>query len=294
MKTITTVFKSILLLLLTGLFLIPVQAKEQQTTGTITIVPADLKDGHIIPDTTFRLYKAEDLKNQEGIPDSEFIRQLNALTAADLQSDQSNHLADLKEYLMTHSLPGRTASAQKDGNVVFDNVEPGVYLILLQESIPGYSDPELIVTRLPSNDPGDLIGNYDVKVYPKLNPVQTMNLKVEKVWNIGKEKSVLPESITVHLLLEGNEVDQIVLSENNSWKHTFENLPESDAYTVKEDKVKGFTDTYSKRDNTWTITNTGELADTGENQYILPAMAICGGTLFAAGLILRAIRRKSL
>src|SRR5699024_229109 len=65
-----------------------------------------------------------------------------------------------------------------------------------------------------------------------------------------------PESITVRLLANGEEVDQIVVKAENEWKYSFADLPkfengEEINYTVQEDEV----DDYSTEIDGFNITN---------------------------------------
>ena len=67
---------------------------------------------------------------------------------------------------------------------------------------------------------------------------------VDKVWNDGSDHS--GESVTVHLLANGIQIQSVTLNEENDWKHIWENLPEKDAngktvtYTVREATVPGY------------------------------------------------------
>ena len=71
----------------------------------------------------------------------------------------------------------------------------------------------------------------------------TTDITVTKEWDDEDDLAGFrPESVTVILLADGEEVGTIDLSEENKWTHTFENLPENAAgekieYTVKETKV---------------------------------------------------------
>ena len=67
---------------------------------------------------------------------------------------------------------------------------------------------------------------------------------VEKVWSDGKNHS--SDTITAYLLANGVRIQSVVLSDANKWKHTWKNLPKTDAdgnevvYTVREATIPGY------------------------------------------------------
>ena len=89
-------------------------------------------------------------------------------------------------------------------------------------------------------------------------------VQVEKVWSDSNDRSRMrPESITIHLLRNGEEIKTKTVTEANDWKWTFDNLDKFDAndkeykYTIKEDTVPFYTSAESKdADGNTVITNT--------------------------------------
>jgi hypothetical protein len=71
----------------------------------------------------------------------------------------------------------------------------------------------------------------------------------EKVWYDGLDHS--GDSVTVHLLANGVQIQSVVLDSTNEWHHVWENLPAKDAdgrtvtYTVREATVPGYVGTVS-------------------------------------------------
>jgi len=67
---------------------------------------------------------------------------------------------------------------------------------------------------------------------------------VEKKWDDSENHS--NDAVTVYLLANGNRIQSVILSEANGWRHTWTNLPKTDAagnkviYTVREATVPGY------------------------------------------------------
>ena len=73
-------------------------------------------------------------------------------------------------------------------------------------------------------------------------------VSVNKIWNDEDNKNgKRPESITVNLLADGEEIAEILLNEQTGWSYTFENLyvyaedGHEILYTITEDAVTGYT-----------------------------------------------------
>ena len=89
-------------------------------------------------------------------------------------------------------------------------------------------------------------------------------VQVEKVWADSNDRSRMrPESITIHLLRNGEEIKTKTVTEADDWKWTFDNLDKFDAndkeykYTIKEDTVPFYTSAESTdADGNTVITNT--------------------------------------
>ena len=79
------------------------------------------------------------------------------------------------------------------------------------------------------------------------NTLITTEVEGEKIWEDFADKwNLRPDTITINLLVNGEEVEDIVISEEDNWEYKFANLPKYDKngneikYTVSEDKVKGY------------------------------------------------------
>lgn len=79
-------------------------------------------------------------------------------------------------------------------------------------------------------------------------------LTVHKVWDDNGYPG-RPDSVTVHLLRDGKEYEEIELSKDNQWTYTWDDLDDRYDWSVKEDVPAGYEETYKTEDNTIFITN---------------------------------------
>ena len=110
-----------------------------------------------------------------------------------------------------------------------------------------YADGEEIVYTVKEVDVPD---GYDatvegLKITNTHKPAET-TVSGSKTWNDGDNRDGLrPESITINLLADGEEVAELVVTAENGWEWTFEGLPvyadgQEIVYTITEDEVKGY------------------------------------------------------
>jgi uncharacterized surface anchored protein len=113
------------------------------------------------------------------------------------------------------------------------------------------------------------------------------------VWNTDKSTAAA-KAVTVQLLKNGTVVKTATLNAQNNWQITYTNMPQSDAYSIKEENVpKGFTATYKRAGNVFTVTNTSTLIQTGQIIWPIPTLAISGLLFIAVGIALLQKKRKT-
>lgn len=118
-----------------------------------------------------------------------------------------------------------------------------------------YSIKEDVIENYKSEITGDATSGYVVKN----TNTEKLSVPVTKQW-IGKAT----DAVEVKLLADGQEKESAVLTAEDSWQHTFKNLPKYDetdgheiVYTVDEVKVDGYTTGISgTAEEGFTITNT--------------------------------------
>src|SRR5699024_9676314 len=104
-----------------------------------------------------------------------------------------------------------------------------------------------------------------------LEPGKT-EVTVDKVW-----KGEAEEEVTIHLLEDGEKVDEVTLSEGNDWTHTFTDLPvvhdikdeKAIEYTIEEVEIDGYKSniTGNAKDG-FTVTNTQTTEVTGTKTWV--------------------------
>src|SRR5699024_7840689 len=93
---------------------------------------------------------------------------------------------------------------------------------------------------------------------------EVTDILVNKTWDDkNNQDGVQPDSVTVNLLANGEEVKTAEVSAVSDWQHTFTDLPvyengEKITYTITENEVDGYSTTITKNEenNLFNITNT--------------------------------------
>ena len=141
------------------------------------------------------------------------------------------------------------------------------------EGLPKFAAGEEIVYTITEDAVDGYTAVVDGYNVTNTHSPETVDISGGKTWADGNDQDGLrPESITVRLLADGEEVDSVTVSEANGWTWHFENLPTYAAgqeitYTITEDAVDGYTgvvDGYS-------ITNTHvpeTIAVSGEKTWV--------------------------
>ena len=213
-----------------------------------------------------------------------------------------------------------TAKNDTVGAYSFDDVEidqPGTYHYTIEEMNAGkevagiaYTNHQYHVEAVVNKDGKGGLNVDSVKVTNENNQVvkdqsvvvktsqdlsltnqAVKSLKVNKVWNDqGHSDTIQP--VTVHLVKNGKVVEgqSIVLSNDNQWSGSFDNLPIKDSqgnlnvYTVKEDKVDYYKTQYiQNEDGSITITNT-YIDPTAVDVQLVAKKNLVGGKVLSAGM----------
>ena len=168
------------------------------------------------------------------------------------------------------------------GQVTFDNLTLGLYLVSQTSPAPGYSTFDNFLVVLP--EARDNTWHYSIEALPKTAIIKVIDLSVKKVWN--NNNYAISDYVTINLLKGEELIDTIQLNPENNWTHTWESLPESDEYSVEEiDIPNGYQATYRFENNTFIVTNTNTLVQTGNNLLLIEFLALFGIIFIVIGII---------
>ncbi|MBR0472988.1 MAG: Cna B-type domain-containing protein, partial [Methanosphaera sp.] len=130
------------------------------------------------------------------------------------------------------------------------------------KNLPKYENGEEIsytITETPVPQYTTTVTNENNKVIIRnVHIPETINITINKVWkDNNNQDGIRPDRIRVALLKNGEEIDRVTLSENNSWKYTFKDLDKNYngkpiKYTIDE---IGIPTGYKVQYNGYTITN---------------------------------------
>lgn len=177
------------------------------------------------------------------------------------------------------------------GKVTFTNLPLGLYFVKQTGSVAGYAPCTSFLVTIPNLNADGYV--YDVDASPKTDIAKLTDITIRKVWNTDASAKAA-DSVTVHLLKDGVVVEIATLSQQNNWQVAYKDMPESDAYSIKETDVpKGFTATYSQEGYVFTVTNTATLAQTGQLIWPIPMLAVSGILFIAVGLMLLQKKRET-
>ncbi len=191
---------------------------------------------------------------------------------------------------MQHNISSTKITTSFDGSAQCIDLPLGLYFVKQTNFVDGFTPCKSFLVTLPQNNNGNYV--YDVNASPKTEIAKLSTITIKKEWNTNKATAVT-ESVTVQLLNDGKVVKTAKLSKENNWQITYKNMPQSDAYTIKEINVpKGFTATYKQKNSVFTVTNTSTLIQTGQLMWPIPVFAISGMLLILIGLWLLCKKKR--
>lgn len=261
--------------------------------GSITIAPRSVDGEHeIIGGSEFTIYYVAELVSENynlafalNSPFSDSGIDVSDINAPGLTKE-------LSDYINQHEITGITESANEEGNVIFSELQLGLYLAVQTGVSNGHYAAEPFLVCVPMSNEQGTGWVYDIEASPKVENSELINITCIKVWNDGDDTSSRPASITVKLYRGEALVDTVVLNEENSWTHTWTDLPISDDYHIEEVGVDGYVVSYQQDGYVFTITNTPKLVQTGQLNWPVPLLAGCGIAVFAIGWALVFLKKK--
>ena len=171
--------------------------------------------------------------------------------------------------------PLESGKTDADGRLVFGKdkpLKPGLYLVIghrhRQDGRIYTAQPFMV--QLPSLDENGL-WLYDITAAAKHESrpeggggggggggSADTSRKVLKVWNDAGNEQQRPESITVHLLRDGELYDTVTLQASNNWRYEWPKLSSNHHWTVAEKDAGSYYTSVSLEGITYVVTNTYE------------------------------------
>lgn len=200
----------------------------------------------------------------------------------------------LVDYAKKNNVQGHSAQANKNGYVTFSGLSAGLYLVMQSEAVDGYLPAVPFLVSLPMYSGESDSWIYSIDAAPKVQRPsrEPVSVTVVKKWLDNNKNR--PDSLTVNLLQEGEIVDTVVITAEDDWKYTWNNLNAYYSWTVKEVVPEGYKAEYSVYKDTTTITNKASwyvppadvLIQTGQLNWPVPILVSAGLLLILVGCIL--------
>ena len=210
----------------------------------------------------------------------------------------------LESYILAEGIsPSHTGTTDSSGQIHFASIDPGIYLVAETVTESGSYFASTLVA-LPTLGT-DGLWQYQVAVSPKpellppIEPDEKIQLKVVKLWRGDAGLSTRPQSVTVEIFRNGASQETVLLFEENNWSYIWAAEKDNASWTVVERNVPaGYASSLSKKDTTFTLTNTwitenpddiptDDPPKTGDTSHLLlylVLMYISGGSLILLGI----------
>ena len=265
-----------------------VYAKEMNYTvdfarkGSIDITLHEQVKDTYVEGAEITIYQIADAYNENGNLAYKYTEQFSDCEVSLKDITKEGFYKEIEKCINEDSI-GIVDYTNENGNVTFTDLPLGLYLIKQTNKVDGYSTIDSFIAHIPVTI--DNSWTYDIVSNPKTEIIRLMDVIVEKKWDIQNSKST-PISIIIQLLKGEEVIDEVTLSEENKWTHTWFQIEESDEYSVREKVVpEGYTVTYRQEGNTFVVTNIRTLVDTGQNHISSIILGSLGLILIVIGVI---------
>ena len=142
-----------------------VDASGNAMTGTIRVTLYDSVNDKALSGGQLTLYRVAEVQRKNGDLSYEYCGDFYGCGIALGDLTDSTLASQLLEY-MPQSAEGTTKTIDADGNVTFDNLELGLYLIVQTKASNGYEPINAFLVSLPMAEDGKW--NYEVDATPKV------------------------------------------------------------------------------------------------------------------------------
>ena len=203
-----------------------------------------------------------------------------------------------------HIAPTYSATTDKDGCAVFENIKTGMYLTTEKKVVNGeeHITFENFITAVPSpSDEGEHL--YDIKAFPKYSSYTPSKNEVEykliKQWKDTGVADLRPQTVTVDILKDGELHSSVTLSPENNWSYFWKATDDGSVWQAVERNIsKDYLVTVEKAGYTFTVTNTCTQApenapQTGNTASYMPYLIIMSFSGLCIVLVALILKRKA-
>ena len=277
------------LLLLTGSYTVFAEEFDPSKTGSVAVTLIEQKQKEPIVGAELSVYYvATAVLDSDGNLIYDYTKdfeQFNAAITDTLLAEK------LDAFVSQHSVPSTKITTNSEGTALCSQLPLGLYFVKQSGLAEGFAPCTPFLVTVPNEKDGEYV--YEINASPKTEVARLTSITIKKVWNTDASTESA-DSVTVQLLRNGNAIKTATLNEKNNWQVTYIDMPESDAYSIKEiDVPKGFTATYKQNGYVFTVTNTSTLIQTGQLTWPIPVLAVGGMILIAVGITLLRKKRKT-
>ena len=258
------------------------QGFEPERTGAILVTLTEQKNKEPIVGAELSVYYVATVA-----PDTEgalLYDYTKAFEQLDVALEDATLAAKLDAFVSQRSVPCEKITTDAQGTASCEELPLGLYFVKQTGAVAGFAPCTPFLVTVPNEKDGAY--EYEVNASPKTEVERLVSITIKKVWNTDASAEAA-DRVTVQLLRNGNVIKTATLNAQNQWQVTYADMPESDAYSIKEiDVPKGFTATYTKKGYVFTVTNTSTLIQTGQRIWPIPVLAAVGMLLIAVGIAL--------
>ena len=282
-------FCIIIVILLTSSYTVFAEEFDQSKTGSISVTLIDKKQQEPIVGAELSVYFVSTVvMDADGNLIYDYTEDFKEFGTA---IDDTTLAIKLDAFVSQHPVPSIKITTNNEGTAFCKELPLGLYFVKQTGAVEGFAPCTPFIVTVPNETDDGYV--YDVNASPKTEVSRLTSITIKKVWNTDKSTEAT-ESVTVQLLKNGNVEKTVTLSPQNDWQVTCTDMPESDAYSIKEvDVPEGFTATYKQNGYVFTVTNTSTLIQTGQLIWPIPVLAVSGMLLIAAGIVLLQKKRKT-
>lgn len=229
------------------------------------------KENKIFSDLEIKIYRiatfTDDLEFKADAPFDSYPVRINGVTS---QTEWNEVASTLRGYIEADGIiPYRVQKTDADGNVEFNDLDTGLYLIgglSVNADGTNYTFYDSMMV-LPSKDGDSYV--YDVTAKPKSTQsepsTQEKTYTVLKLWQDEGHTDKRPASVTVDIVKNGQLEETVTLSSANNWTYSFTLSDPNASISVVERKVaKDYTVKVTEKDSSFIIINTWNTQQTDE------------------------------